>query len=252
MHVGIVNTRWQGKRSRHSRWMRNPNVTYLVRGPRLLMPSPLCHLQIWHWVGRIPWPLFPQQSFSTISVLAVFIKNTVTLKYILNIIYMLNIWSDEVKVAYRASQHPFNELNKSLSIQYIRPFKLATTFFLIHQVVLITFYFEVAIALVKNKSQHHKIRNIEIRILSITPREIRTQHFSRALRCHESVAIWSFWFLFNFFNWLFKLTTTRSSNIAVSIPLWKESTSDWPGNEPPMQKSFHVIRSWYPSTMLSV
>ena len=104
--------------------------TLAMRNPRLLMPSPLCHLHIWHWAGRIPWPLFPQKSFSTISVLAVFIKNTVTLKYILNIIYMFNIWSHEVKVTYRASQHPFlNELNKSLSIQYVRPFKLATTFF---------------------------------------------------------------------------------------------------------------------------
>ena len=31
MHVGIANTRWQGKRSRHSRCMRNPQVTYLAR-----------------------------------------------------------------------------------------------------------------------------------------------------------------------------------------------------------------------------
>ena len=33
MHVGITNPRWQGKRSRHSRSMRNPRFTYLVRGP---------------------------------------------------------------------------------------------------------------------------------------------------------------------------------------------------------------------------
>ena len=32
MHVGIANPRWQGKRSRHSRRMRNPQFTYLVRG----------------------------------------------------------------------------------------------------------------------------------------------------------------------------------------------------------------------------
>ena len=34
MHVGIANTRWRGKRSRHSRRMRN--FTYLVRGPWLV------------------------------------------------------------------------------------------------------------------------------------------------------------------------------------------------------------------------
>ena len=30
---GIANLRWRGKRSRHSRRMRNPQFTYLVRGP---------------------------------------------------------------------------------------------------------------------------------------------------------------------------------------------------------------------------
>ena len=33
MHVGIANPRWRGKRSGHSRRMRNPPFTYLVRGP---------------------------------------------------------------------------------------------------------------------------------------------------------------------------------------------------------------------------
>ena len=33
MHVGIAYMRWRGKRSRHSRRMRNRNVTYLARGP---------------------------------------------------------------------------------------------------------------------------------------------------------------------------------------------------------------------------
>ena len=33
MHVGIANPRWRGKRTRHSRRMRNRNFTYLIRGP---------------------------------------------------------------------------------------------------------------------------------------------------------------------------------------------------------------------------
>ena len=35
---GFFLRRWQGKRSRHSRHMRNPQITYLVRGPLCVKP----------------------------------------------------------------------------------------------------------------------------------------------------------------------------------------------------------------------
>ena len=46
MHIGIANPRWLGKRSRHSRCMRNPQFTYLVGGPCLLSVTPI-HCQLW-------------------------------------------------------------------------------------------------------------------------------------------------------------------------------------------------------------
>ena len=36
MHVAIANALWREKRSRHSRRMRNPQFTYLVRSPWLV------------------------------------------------------------------------------------------------------------------------------------------------------------------------------------------------------------------------
>ena len=67
MHVGIANSRWRGKRSRHSRRMRNPQLCVsgkrsMVRSYRVASP-PCCIMRCKcnYPLGNVPtiWPLFP-------------------------------------------------------------------------------------------------------------------------------------------------------------------------------------------------